>query len=91
MRFSLVVILLVAYRSPDNFAAAQDGLRISDAAAAASSSSHGLLADGLAAAAVLAKFSSWADEHGKAYESEEERSKRLMVWMENDGASDRIE
>jgi hypothetical protein len=96
MRFSLVVILLVSYRSPDNFAAAQDGLRISDAAAAASSSSSsdhgGLLADGLAAAAaVLAKFTSWADEHGKAYDSEEERTKKLMVWMENDGASYRIE
>jgi hypothetical protein len=88
MRFTLSVILLVSYQSFDSSVAAQEGLRSS--ASLVSDSADGgeaTAADGLAAVQALAKFASWADEHGKAYHSEEERSERLLVWMENDGAS----
>lgn len=89
MRFSLAAILLISYhRSFDGFAAAQEGLRASDARgpAASSSSTSSGAGDAAAVLSALAKFTSWADEHGKAYRSEEERAKRLLVWMENDGA-----
>ena len=34
---------------------------------------------------LVAKFHSWADEHEKSYGSDEEKMKRLQIWIENDG------
>lgn len=32
-----------------------------------------------------ARFFLWTGEHGKKYDSDDERSHRLKVWVENDG------
>ena len=34
---------------------------------------------------LMSKFHSWVEEHDKSYDSHEEKMKRLMIWVENDG------
>ena len=34
---------------------------------------------------LMAAFRSWSDDHGKDYDSHEEKMKRLRIWLNNDG------
>jgi hypothetical protein len=34
---------------------------------------------------LMSKFHSWTAEHEKSYDSRDEKTKRLKIWVENDG------
>jgi len=34
---------------------------------------------------LMTKFKNWVDFHGKAYDSHDEKMKRLQIWLDNDG------